>query len=57
MENGNFVAHMEMVLDVYKRPYDARFPVVCMDEGAKAVDRRDKDSDPGAARPRGPVRL
>lgn len=23
---------MENVLDIYKRPYDARFPVVCMDE-------------------------
>lgn len=23
---------MEQVLDVYKRPYDPRFPVVCMDE-------------------------
>ena len=23
---------MELVLDVYKRPYDARFPVICMDE-------------------------
>ncbi len=23
---------METILDIYKRPYDARFPVVCMDE-------------------------
>jgi hypothetical protein len=30
--NGNFVAAMEQVLDVYKRPYDPSFPVVCMDE-------------------------
>ena len=28
---------MEMVLDVYKRPYDARFPVVCMDETPKQL--------------------
>ena len=27
-----FVAQMEQVLDVYKRPYDPEFPVVCMDE-------------------------
>lgn len=31
-EDSDFVAHMEDVLDVYKRPYDPRFPVVCMDE-------------------------
>ncbi len=32
---GEFVAHMEDVLDVYTRPYDARFPQVCMDETSK----------------------
>lgn len=26
---------MEQVLDVYKRPYDPRFPVVCMDESPR----------------------
>ena len=31
-ENGQFVANMENVLGIYKRPYDERFPVVCMDE-------------------------
>ena len=30
--NADFVAHMEDVLDVYKRPYDPSRPVVCMDE-------------------------
>ncbi len=30
--NGDFVAAMEDVLDIYKRPYDKNFPVVCMDE-------------------------
>ena len=30
--NAAFVAAMEKVLDVYQRPYDAAFPVVCMDE-------------------------
>ena len=30
--NSAFVAHMEDVLATYARPYDAAFPVVCMDE-------------------------
>ncbi len=30
--NADFAAAMEKVLDVYRRPYDAAFPVVCMDE-------------------------
>lgn len=28
---------MELVLDVYKRPYDERFPVVCMDESPRQL--------------------
>jgi hypothetical protein len=28
---------MEMVLDVYKRPLDSRYPVVCMDESPKQL--------------------
>lgn len=30
--NAEFVAHMEDILDVYSRPYDANVPVLCMDE-------------------------
>ena len=30
--SGEFVAHMEDVLDVYQRPYDPQVPMVCMDE-------------------------
>jgi len=30
--NEEFVAAMEDVLDVYSRPYNAAFPVLCMDE-------------------------
>ena len=30
--NSEFVAHMEDVLAVYQRPYDPRFPQVCLDE-------------------------
>lgn len=37
LESSDFVAHMEMVLDVYKAPYDKRFPVVCMDESPKQL--------------------
>lgn len=32
-----FVAGMEGVLDVYKRPYDREHPVVCMDESPKQL--------------------
>ncbi len=36
-QNGQFVADMEHVLDVYKRPYNKYFPVVCMDESPKQL--------------------
>jgi len=36
-QNSSFVANMEMVLDVYKRPFDPRNPVVCMDESPKQL--------------------
>ena len=36
-QSSAFVAHMENVLDVYKRPYDPDFPVVCMDESPKQL--------------------
>jgi len=35
--NGEFVANMEKVLDVYKRPYNENYPVVCMDECPKQL--------------------
>ena len=28
---------MEVVLDVYKQPYDEEYPVVCMDESPKQL--------------------
>jgi len=37
--NGDFVAAMEAVLDVYKRAYSAAFPVVCMDETPRQLIR------------------
>ncbi|GHV31321.1 hypothetical protein FACS1894177_05640 [Bacteroidia bacterium] len=36
-QNGEFVANMEHVLEVYKRPYDEKYPVVCMDESPKQL--------------------
>jgi transposase len=36
-EEPEFVACMEDVLDVYARPLDPRFPVICMDEGGKQL--------------------
>lgn len=35
--NGEFVYHMEDVLEVYQRPYDPQYPVVCMDETSKQL--------------------
>lgn len=35
--NAAFVAAMEDVLEVYTRPYDPRFPQVCMDEASKQL--------------------
>lgn len=36
-KSGEFVAAMEQVLDVYKRPYNRMRPVVCMDESPKQL--------------------
>ena len=35
--SSNFVAHMERVLDIYKRPLHIDFPVICMDESPKQL--------------------
>jgi hypothetical protein len=35
--DGEFVYHMEDVLEVYQRPYDVRHPTVCMDELSKQL--------------------
>jgi hypothetical protein len=36
-QDAAFVAAMEDVLDVYERPYDPFFPVVCLDEASKQL--------------------
>ncbi len=33
--SSEFVYHMEDVLSVYTRPYDPRYPVICLDETSK----------------------
>lgn len=48
-QDGEFVARMEDVLDVYERPYDEKQPVVCLDETCKEV--RGEAREPLAARP------
>ena len=36
-QDAAFVCQMEQVLEVYKRPYDPKYPVVCMDEQPKQL--------------------
>lgn len=52
-QDGAFVARMEQVLDVYSRPYNPRFPVVCMDEQPFQLlseSRRSMPMGPGRSR-------
>ena len=35
--DADFVWHMEDVLQVYQRPYDPEYPVVCLDEASKQL--------------------
>lgn len=46
--NAEFVAAMEDVLEVYHRPYDADFPVVCMDEINKQLVGETRPSIPAS---------
>lgn len=52
--NAHFVCQMEEVLEVYKRPHDPRYPVVCMDETSVQCIRETRA--PIAARPGQPER-
>jgi len=45
-QNGDFVARMEQVLAIYKRPYDPQRPVVCMDESPRQLIRETRRSLP-----------
>ncbi len=53
-QHGGFVANIEMVLDVYKRPYDAQYPAVCMNESPKQLIS--EITKPIPASPRQPAR-
>ena len=46
--NGEFVARMEDVLDVYARPRDPQVPVVCMDEKPYQLLGHARDPPPAA---------
>jgi hypothetical protein len=35
--SAEFVCQMEQVLDIYEQPYDAQYPVVCLDESPKQL--------------------
>lgn len=51
-QSAEFVFHMEDVLEVYRRPYDAKRPVVCLDETFKqliAESREPLPARPGTA--------
>lgn len=37
VNDSNFVAQMEIILDVYKRPYSPEYPLICMDESPKQL--------------------
>ena len=47
--NAEFVWKMEDVLDVYKRPYDARRPQVCLDETSKQLIGETRSPIPAAS--------
>ena len=53
VQEADFIGPMEAVLDLYSRPYDARHPVICMDEHAKPL--RADTRPPRPARPGRPA--
>ena len=49
-QNAAFVCQMEDVLSVYCKPYDEKFPQVCMDETSKQLTKETRipiKSSPG----------
>jgi hypothetical protein len=54
-ENGEFVANMEDILDLYQKPYDSEVPLVCMDE--KPVQLLEDVREPIPARKGNPRRV
>lgn len=54
-ENGEFVANMEDILDLYQQPYDSEVPLVCMDE--KPVQLLEEVREPIPAHKGNPKRV
>jgi hypothetical protein len=48
--DAEFVASMEEVLDIYAKPYDAKCPVVCMDEQPVQLLRETRTPIPATAK-------
>lgn len=48
--NGEFVAHMEEVLETYEKPYDPACPVLCMDEQPVQLLKETRTPIPATAR-------
>ena len=48
--DGEFVAHMEEVLEVYERPYNPAFPVLCMDEHPVQLLKETRSPIPATAK-------
>jgi len=48
--HAEFVCAMEDVLEVYQRPYDAKRPVVCLDEQSKQLIRETRRPIPATPR-------
>ncbi len=48
--DAEFAASMEEVLEVYARPYDCRYPVVCMDEQPIQLLKETRPPVPGTKR-------
>jgi hypothetical protein len=49
--DGEFVAHMEEVLETYARPYDPMRPVLCMDEQPVQLLKETRVPIPATRRP------
>jgi hypothetical protein len=45
--NGEFVAKMEDVLDLYEAPYNPKRPLICMDESPKQLLKDTRESTRG----------
>jgi len=48
--DGEFVAHMEEVLEVYEKPYNLAFPVLCMDEQPVQLLKETRSPIPATAK-------